>query len=204
MEPTISTHWENIYTTKQAHEVSWTQAIPALSLAIIKAANLDKNAKIIDIGGGDSHLVDHLLAEGYTNISVLDISAKALERAQARLGDAAKKVTWIVSDILTFEPSTTYDFWHDRAAFHFQTTAHQIEQYLKVVKKAVNGKLVIASFSVDGPQKCSGLSIQQYDEASMQAVFERIHCKALSFQREDHITPSGAIQNFVYGSFELA
>ena len=127
---TLKTHWENVFKTKQAHEVSWTQTVPQTSLDILHGFQLSKTAKIIDIGGGDSLLVDFLLQEGFENITVLDISKNALQRAKTRLGRAmAKKVTWIVADINDFKPTTIYDVWHDRAAFHFLTTTDEIEHY---------------------------------------------------------------------------
>src|SRR6187402_3411524 len=120
-------HWETVYETKTPEQVSWTQEIPKTSLDFINSFNPDKSARIIDIGGGDSNLVDFLLDQGFENISVLDISAKALEKAKLRLGEKAKKVNWIVSDITEFEPQTTFDIWHDRAAFHFLTEDSQIK-----------------------------------------------------------------------------
>ena len=197
----VKEHWETIYSTKQPHEVSWTQEVPAASLAFIHQFKIPKNAKIIDIGGGDSNLVDFLLAEGYTNLSVLDISEAAILRAQARLGEEAKKVAWIVCDILDFQPNEKYDVWHDRAAFHFQTDSAKIDTYLNIVKNAVDGMVIIGTFSTDGPTKCSGLEIQQYDEESMKSKFIQSDFKNLECKREDHVTPSGAVQNFVFCSF---
>lgn len=197
----VKEHWEAIYKTKQPNEVSWTQEVPTASLAIIHQFKIPQNAKIIDIGGGDSNLVDFLLAEGYTNLSVLDISEAAILRVQERLGEDAKKVTWIVSDILDFQPKEKYDVWHDRAAFHFQTDSTKIDTYLSIVKNAVNGMVIIGTFSTDGPTKCSGLEIQQYDEEGMKAKFIQSDFKNLECKREDHITPSGAVQNFVFCSF---
>jgi trans-aconitate methyltransferase len=201
MENNIKEHWDTIYKTKQANEVSWTQEVPAVSLAFIHKFKIPKHASIIDIGGGDSKLVDYLIAEGYTNISVLDISEAAIQKAKDRLGKDAAKVKWIVTDILDFEPTEKYDLWHDRAAFHFQTDKEKIEKYLKIVKRAVNGMVIIGTFSVDGPQKCSGLEIKQYDENGMKEKFENSNFKNVECKREDHITPSGAIQNFVFCSF---
>lgn len=146
-------HWETVYETKNPDEVSWTQEIPKTSLAFIHSLGLDKSAKIIDIGGGDSKLVDFLLDQGFENITVLDISEKALEKAKIRLVEKAKKVTWIVSDILDFEPTETYDVWHDRAAFHFLTTDEEIEKYKSIVNKSVDGFLIIGTFSENGPLK---------------------------------------------------
>lgn len=194
-------HWETIYKTKQPNEVSWTQEVPAASLAFIHQFNVPKAAKIIDIGGGDSNLVDFLLAEGFTNLSVLDISEAAILKAQERLGADASRVNWIVCDILEFKPTEKYDVWHDRAAFHFQTETAKIDTYLNIVKNAVDGMVLIGTFSTDGPTKCSGLEIQQYDEDGMKAKFIKSDFKNLECKREDHITPSGAIQNFVFCSF---
>jgi len=193
-------HWEKVYETKQPHEVSWTQAVPQTSLDFIHSFGLPKSASIIDIGGGDSNLADHLLAEGYTNITVLDISAAAIQRAKNRLGDKADSINWIISDITDFEPETSYDIWHDRAAFHFLTSEMQINKYVSIITKAVNQYMVIGTFSENGPKKCSGLDIKQYSEASMvrtfEAAFEKIRCKT-----EDHITPFNTTQNFIFCSF---
>jgi SAM-dependent methyltransferase len=197
----VKEHWETIYKTKKPTEVSWTQEVPAVSLAFIHQFKIPKNAKIIDIGGGDSNLVDFLLAEGYTNLSVLDISEAAILRAQERLGKEAPKVTWIVCDILDFKPKEKYDVWHDRAAFHFQTDPAKIDTYLNIVKNAVDGMVIIGTFSTDGPTKCSGLEIKQYDEDGMKAKFIQSDFKNLECKREDHVTPSGVVQNFVFCSF---
>ncbi len=201
MGKNIKQHWETIYKTKESHEVSWTQEVPAASLEFIHKFNIPKSAKIIDIGGGDSKLVDYLLKEGFTDVSVLDISDAALQKSKDRLGINANKVKWIVSDILDFHPDIKYNLWHDRAAFHFQTDTTSINQYLKIVKEAVEGMVIIGTFSVDGPQKCSGLEIKQYDEIGMKEKFENNSFKNIECKREDHITPTGAIQNFVFCSF---
>lgn len=137
MDNQKKTHWETVYNTKQSNEVSWTQEKPETSLRFINSFNLPKTARIIDIGGGDSRLVDYLLAEGFEDITVLDISEMALKRAQARLGRKASKVKWIVSDITEFEPTDHYDVWHDRATFHFLTLNTQISKYLDTARKAV-------------------------------------------------------------------
>jgi 2-polyprenyl-3-methyl-5-hydroxy-6-metoxy-1,4-benzoquinol methylase len=197
----IKEHWETVYQTKEPHQVSWTQEVPEISLSFIHMFQIPKSAKIIDIGGGDSKLVDHLLAEGYSNITVLDVSEKALEKAQKRLGADAAKVKWIVADVLNFHPKERYDLWHDRAAFHFQTEPKQIVGYLEIVKQAVDGMVLIGTFSKDGPQKCSGLDVQQYDEQSMKAQFESFGLHTIECKREDHLTPSGTVQNFVFCSF---
>ena len=196
-------HWENVFATKQETEVSWYQPSPETSLDLISELNLPKDAKIIDVGGGDSYLVDALLERGFTNITLLDISAKAIERIQNRLGAKAKEVTFIVSDVLDFTPTVTYDLWHDRASFHFQTDEQQIQKYADIVATAAstNGHLIIGTFSENGPKKCSGLDITQYNEASMKAVFEP-HFEFLNSTTEDHTTPFDSIQNFIFCSFK--
>ena len=199
METNLKAHWETVFATKQPHEVSWTQETPETSISYFQAANLPKTAKIIDVGGGDSKFVDYLLANDYEDITVLDISKHALDRAKARLGEVAQKVTWIESDINDFHPTETYDFWHDRAAFHFLTAAQPIARYAQIV--AAHAKhIVIGTFSVLGPLKCSGLTIQQYDETSMKSLFEGVGFSAIACELVDHTTPSGAIQNFVFCS----
>ena len=194
-------HWETVYQTKNPDEVSWTQEIPKTSLAFIHSFGLDKSAKIIDIGGGDSKLVDHLLDQGFENITVLDISEKALEKAKIRLAEKAKKATWIISDILDFESTETYDVWHDRAAFHFLTTENEIEKYKSIVKNSVDGFLIIGTFSQNGPLKCSGLEISQYSEEKLTSTFEDNFDKINSVL-EDHQTPFGTTQNFLFCSFK--
>src|ERR1700744_706574 len=148
-------HWETVYTTKTADEVSWTQTVPQTSLDFIREFDLPKSTPIIDIGGGESRLVDHLLQDGYTDITVLDISGQALEHAKARLGVKAGLVKWIISDITEFAPEQHYGLWHDRATFHFLTTPEQIGSYLRIVGDAIDRYLVIGTFSENGPEKCS-------------------------------------------------
>lgn len=202
MQAQIKNHWENIYNTKQPNQVSWTQEVPTISINFVKQLQIPKNASIIDVGGGDSKFVDYLLAEGYTNISVLDISEAAINRAKSRLGEKAINVNWIVGDILDFNPTGHYDLWHDRAAFHFQTDISSISKYIEIVKKACSDKIVIGTFSVDGPTKCSGLEIKQYEETSLKSEFENAQFKNIECKREDHITPSGSVQNFIFCAFE--
>jgi len=193
-------HWETVYETKNPEQVSWTQTIPKTSLDFIHSFGLPKWAKLIDIGGGDSKLVDYLLNEGFEDITVLDISAKALEKAKQRLGAKASKVHWIVSDITEFRPQETYDVWHDRATFHFLTNKEQVEKYMDSARKAVKGFLTIGTFSESGPKKCSGLEIKQYNEellaAELRNGFDKIRCIT-----EDHITPFDTAQNFLFCSF---
>ncbi len=202
MSDDLKEHWNSVYRTKQANEVSWTQVVPAISLDFIHKNNVPSTAKIIDIGGGDSKLVDFLLKEGYSNLTVLDISEAAIVRAKQRLGNDADKIKWIVSDILEYDPTEKYDLWHDRAAFHFQTDPSKITRYLDIVRKAVDGIVIVGTFSTDGPQKCSGLEVKQYDEVDMKEKFENSGFKNIECKREDHITPMGAVQNFLFCSFQ--
>lgn len=196
-------HWNNIYNTKKLTEVSWYQPVPETSMEFFRELGLPKDANIIDIGGGDSFLVDHLLKEGYKNITVLDISQKALERAKLRLGEKAEQVNWIEADAANFQASETYDLWHDRAAFHFLTEEKKIESYLERVKKQLNtgGFLILGTFSEKGPEKCSGISIRQYSLEEMRNLFsegfEEVTCKNV-----EHHTPSGAVQHFSFCSFK--
>lgn len=199
MENNLKEHWEKVYATKTPQEVSWTQERPAISLDFISSFQLEKSASIIDIGGGDSLLVDFLLDLGYTNLSVLDISAHAIERAKVRLGEKASLVTWIVSNINDFEPLQNYDLWHDRAAFHFLTTQKDIERYVELVSKHAK-QLVIGTFSTNGPFKCSGLEITQYDENELGQLFGPHGFEVQTTKREDHMTPFGTTQNFVFAS----
>jgi len=199
----IKAHWETVYETKQPHEVSWTQDKPQTSIDIIHGFKLPKTARIIDVGGGDSKLVDYLLEEGYENITVLDISEKALERAKQRLGVKSSKVNWIAANIIDFKPTANYDIWHDRAAFHFLVTEEQIHEYLSIARNAVSGYLAIGTFSDKGPNKCSGLHVKQYDEAALEQEltngFKKIRCIT-----EDHTTPFNTHQNFLFCSFKRA
>jgi len=201
MKEDLKDHWEAIYQTKQPNEVSWTQEIPSISLEFIHKYRIARNTKIMDIGGGDSKLVDCLLAEGFSDITVLDISPSAIQRAKDRLGNEVDRVKWIVGDVLEFNPSEKYGLWHDRAAFHFQTDPGKIHTYLEIVKEAVDGMVIIGTFSVDGPNRCSGLEVKQYDEGGMKQIFEASRFRNVECKREDHITPSGSVQNFVFCSF---
>ena len=195
-------HWEKIYQTKELKDVSWFQPRPTTSLDFVKQFNIPTTAKILDVGGGDSLLVDHLLDLGYRDVTVLDISDVAISKAQQRLGDRAKKVKWIVADAATFKPTEKYDFWHDRAAFHFLTQENEIENYIDIVQQSIkpSGILVVGTFSEQGPKKCSGIEIKQYSETSMterlQKFFEKIKCIAV-----EHKTPFDTVQSFIFCSF---
>ena len=194
-------HWENVYETKAPNKVSWSQEYPKISFEIVQSFELPKTAKIIDVGGGDSKLVDCLLDNGYEDITVLDISEKALIRAQNRLQDKASKVNWIVSDITKFKPDTSFDIWHDRAAFHFLTEADEISQYVALASSCVKGYLSVGTFSKQGPVKCSGLNILQYSKEELMSAFSS-GFNYLDSKFEDHTTPFDTIQNFLFCSFK--
>lgn len=195
-------HWENIYQTKDLKSVSWYQSTPVTSLDFIKQFDLKPTDKIIDVGGGDSFLVDHLLTLGFSDITVLDVSASSLERAKIRLNEKASKVNWIVADASNFKTDEKFDFWHDRAAFHFLTHEQEIVNYIETVSKSLNpdGILVIGTFSEQGPTMCSGIKIKQYSEEKMTVQFSKYFNK-LNSVTVDHQTPSGSIQNFIFCSF---
>lgn len=201
MISTRKKHWETVFETKNPDQVGWTQDIPKTSLDFINSFKLPKTASIIDIGGGDSKLVDFLLDQGYTNISVLDISSKALEKAKIRLGKRSKLVNWIESDIVKFKPTKTYDIWHDRASFHFLIQADQISKYLAIAVKNISNYLIIGTFSEQGPTTCSGLDIQQYNEESLEKIFNK-DFKIINCKNENHITPFKTSQNFLFCSFK--
>src|SRR5687767_1004188 len=195
-------HWEKIYSSKKSNEVSWTEKVPGTSLAFLRSFDLPKDAAIIDIGGGESQLVDFLLKDGFTNITVLDISETALQHAKDRLGANASLVNWIVSDITKFVPTRKYSVWHDSATFHFLTQENQIAKYAALASGFIqtNGYITIGTFSEAGPKKCSGLPVKQYSEETLSSIlntyFEKIRCVT-----EDHVTPFQTLQNFLFCSF---
>ena len=199
MDATLKKHWENVYQNKTPEQVSWTQKFPKTSLDLIAQFDVDLSSKIIDVGGGDSHLVDFLIDEGYENISVLDISSKAIERAKDRLADKGQNIHWITSNILDFIPETRYDVWHDRAAFHFLTSEKDINTYINLVGEFAN-HIVLGTFSKNGPLKCSGLPISQYNAEDLQALLKS-DFELVSSHYEDHTTPFDTQQNFLFCSF---
>ena len=196
-------HWEDVYSDKASHEVSWYQQHPEYSLNLIKATGVDTSAHIIDIGGGASTLVDHMLDDGYQHLSVLDISSGAIQQAKKRLGDRADEIEWIEHDITEFLTDENYDVWHDRAVFHFLTDPLDRSNYVHTMSRALKpgSHAIIATFALNGPERCSGLEVQRYDPDSMIAVlgdqFEFV--EAVS---EEHVTPSGSAQNFIYCRFK--
>lgn len=196
-------HWEKVFTTKEENEVSWFQKKPETSIQLIQALKLPKDAKIIDIGGGDSYLIDSLIDLGFTNLYLLDISENAIIRIKNRLGANADKVTFIVSDILDFKPTEKFDAWHDRASFHFLTDESDILKYKAIVLDALNtnGNFVLGTFSTEGPLKCSGLDISQYSVEKTLDLFEDTFEMENCFT-EDHETPFETTQNFIFSHFK--
>ena len=196
-------HWETVFETKNTTEVSWYQKIPQTSIQFFESLNLPKTCPIIDVGAGDSYFVDYLLEKKYQNVYVLDISEKALQKTKERLGKKANKVNWVVSDILAFTTTTKFGFWHDRASFHFQTNEPEINKYISIADKniAPNGSMIIATFSESGPQKCSGLEVKQYSENTLSQLFEK-YFEKIKCVNENHSTPFGTVQNFVFCSFK--
>lgn len=194
------THWENIHQTKTVHQVSWYQEHSLLSIQYILGTGIEKTDKIIDIGGGISTLIDDLLANDFQQVHVLDISDSALQTAQQRLGSESKKVKWIVADITQIElPYQFYDVWHDRAVFHFLTKPQDRQAYVQAVKHAVKpgGHVIVATFANDGPEKCSGLDVVRYEPESLHNEFGN-GFELLESAREEHHTPFGTEQKFVY------
>jgi 2-polyprenyl-3-methyl-5-hydroxy-6-metoxy-1,4-benzoquinol methylase len=200
------THWETVYQTKAAHEVSWYRQHLDKSLVLIAQVAPDLNAAIIDIGGGESTLVDDLIERGYQHLSILDISQAAIDTTRKRLGEVSDRINWLVADITTVDlPSQKYDVWHDRAVFHFLTLPAQRSAYVRQVLHAVKpgGQIIMATFGVDGPQKCSGLEIVRYSSASLQAEFgDRF--QLLETSTELHETPFQTTQQFLYCHFLVA
>ena len=198
-------HWENVYGTKGEREVSWFQQNPSISLDLIDATGVAKDASIIDVGGGASRLIDVLLDRGFAALTVLDLSEKALATTKARLGSKAAKVHWIVTDVTKWEPAETYDVWHDRAAFHFLTEPDDRAGYAERVRKAVRlgGHVIIGTFAPDGPERCSGLPVMRHDAISLGQMlgssFELIESRP-----HDHQTPMGGIQRFQFSRFRRA
>ena len=195
-------HWEEIYSDKSPLEVSWYQKEPVISLQLIESAGIPKEAAIIDIGGGASILVDHLVECGYKHLAVLDISGNALTHAKKRLASVADNIEWFEADITTFQAPHQFDLWHDRAVFHFLTDDNDRRRYVKILKQTLNpgGHLIMAAFAIGGPTKCSGLDIVQYDAnkllTELGSGFSLVEEKT-----EIHVTPANKKQQFAYFRF---
>ncbi len=195
-------HWQRIYATHDEEEASWFEAVPSLSLDLLLAPSLKKDAPIIDVGGGASRLVDGLLDRGFTEIAVLDIAEAALEKAKRRLADRADRVRWIVADIATWEPDRNYGAWHDRAVFHFLTAEPQRLAYRAAMEKAVHpgGLVVIGTFSTLGPEQCSGLPVQRYSAVTLSEELGDAF-RWTATRKIEHTTPSGQTQHFQFSRF---
>ena len=193
-------HWEQIYTTKASDNVSWFQEHAGQSLALIHNTGLAKSAAIVDVGGGASKLVDELTEEGYSDLTVLDLSLAALDVARQRLGRHAEYIDWMLGDITNVElPTNRFDIWHDRAVFHFLTDPADRQAYVEQVMRAVrpDGHVIIATFAEDGPEKCSGLPVVRYKPETLHATFGD-NFTLVHHQKEAHNTPFGTVQQFVY------
>lgn len=199
------THWQNVYKDKSSLDVSWYQKEPTLSLELFHSAKVKSDDAIIDVGGGASVLVDYLYKEGFSNLTVLDISENALASARERLGDSAKNIEWLEADITQFNAPHQFSLWHDRAVFHFLTEKSDRESYVKALKHALkpNGHLIIAAFVIGGPEKCSGLDIVQYDSEKLIAELGK-DFELLEERNEVHITPANKEQTFTYFHFTYA
>ena len=196
-------HWEQVYTTKAPDAVSWYQPRPVRSLALLDDIGVTPDTRIIDVGGGDSTLVDALVARGMHRITVLDLSGAALARARARLGAQARDVTWLEADITTVElPEAAFDVWHDRAVFHFLTDAAERARYVATMERSVRpgGAVVMATFALDGPARCSGLDVVRYGPGEL-AVALGDSFELVRSDRDVHRTPTGAAQPFTYAVF---
>lgn len=191
-------HWEHVYQTRGPSELSWYQPVPEKSMELIRKTGVPLDAPIIDIGGGTSTLVDLLVRSGYSDITVLDIAANALETSRERAGKSASQVQWIESDVLDFEPLRHYRIWHDRAVFHFQVEEDRVQKYLEVVRKALtpNGFLALSTFGPEGPDRCSNLPTRRY---SVEELSDRLDAlfDLVVFELEEHVTPGKARQQFL-------
>jgi SAM-dependent methyltransferase len=201
--PDREAHWQNVYRTKGERDVSWFEDRPTVSLDLIQATGVPKTAAIIDVGGGASRLVDALIDEGFTSLSVLDVSAQALATARARLGAAGEAVDWVVADVTRWRPTQHYDVWHDRAAFHFLTESADRAAYAERVRAAVarGGHVIIGTFAPDGPERCSGLPVLRHDAASLVGLLGDAF-RLVESRRHDHRTPAGAIQRFQFSRLQ--
>lgn len=195
-------HWDDVYRTRHTDALSWFQAEPTVSLELIGSTGVGPDATIIDIGGGASTLVDHLVTEGYHDVTVLDVSGAALEVARNRLGRRADDLGWIATDVLAWRPERRYGLWHDRAVFHFLTRDSQRRDYRKVMASALarRGFVVMATFAEDGPQQCSGLPTARYSPTELAAILAP-EFEMITSRREEHTTPAGVIQPFTWVVF---
>ena len=192
-------HWEKVYKKRKTEEVSWYQLNPKTSVEVILSLNFDKEDSIIDIGGGDSLLADNLIKLGFKKIYILDISSGALERSRNRLQKKREYLNWLHSDVTDFETDLKFNIWHDRATFHFLTDNEDVKKYVTAAEEYVkpNGFMILSTFSLSGPNKCSGLNVKQYSEESIKRTFLNGFDLVRSLD-EVHTTPSCVKQNFIY------
>jgi len=195
----MKSHWENIYDKKGDEEVSWYQEVPITSLELVNKYSASKEDKIIDVGAGNANLIIELVDKEYSNLSALDISKNALKRTKNKLGSKAEKISWIVSDILEYKSDEEFTIWHDRAVFHFLTKEEDIKIYSDLMSDKIKkgGVLILATFSKEGPLKCSGLEISQYNKEGLIDIFGEDFELLESFT-ENHITPFETNQDFIY------
>ncbi|MDG2407181.1 MAG: class I SAM-dependent methyltransferase [Paracoccaceae bacterium] len=198
----VKAHWDNVWQTKPAESTSWYQANSSRSLGYIDRVKLDKSMPVIDIGSGASRLIDGFLDLEFTDITALDISASAFAHSKKRLGAAANRVSFIEADILRWQPKRRYQLWHDRAVFHFLTEQRDIDSYVSTLKATLRtgGFFICGGFSTSGPQKCSGLPVQQYDATMMAVTFGR-WLDFVESEVETHLTPAGVEQHFLWSFF---
>lgn len=196
-------HWENVFQTKDTSKVSWHQPIPTTFLRLIEELKIPKTARIIEVGSGDSFIGDHLLEKGFSEITLLDISEKALESVKDRLGKEADKISFVAADIAQFSIPDKFDLWHDRAVFHFLTSTNDVNKYIINVTESLKSGayLILSTFSNNGPDVCSGLKVQQYSEVELRKLFS-INFTEIDCFTENHTTPSGGIQNFLTCIFQ--
>jgi SAM-dependent methyltransferase len=197
------THWDDVYSSRAPEELSWYESLPAVSLRFVETLR-PAPATVVDVGAGTSHLVDALLSDGYEDVTVLDVSATALDEVRKRLGDRATTVRFVEQDVLSWRPGRVFDVWHDRAVFHFQVAPRERAQYVRVASEclAEDGVAVLATFAEDGPEQCSGLPVARYSAASLAATFPSLSLVAA--ERVEHRTPSGLVQPFTYVALRRA
>jgi 2-polyprenyl-3-methyl-5-hydroxy-6-metoxy-1,4-benzoquinol methylase len=195
---TRRSHWDDVYARVEPTSVSWYQSSPVTSLELVAELGVPTSARVIDVGGGASHLVDELVSRGYDDVSVLDVSSSAIEMARSRVGTTSP-VRWITEDVVSWTPTRDYDLWHDRAVFHFLVDPKDRDRYLRKLHAALNpgGSVVVATFSHDGPPTCSGLPVAHYDADELSALLgERF--ETIAVRKEGHRTPAGVEQPFVW------
>ncbi len=200
--PALGDHWENLYASRSSTEVSWYQRSPTVSLRLIKSVASSPTAAVIDVGGGASRLVDHLRHEGFTDLTVLDVSEHALDEVRHRLADETGAVHFLHDDVLTWRPNRRYDVWHDRAVFHFLTEPSDKDRYVNTAYRALSevGVAIIGTFAEDGPTECSGLRVSRYSPTDLDSTFAATF-SPIGHEREEHVTPSGVVQPFTWAVF---